>query len=356
MTTPEAIHQVTAVFADRDAVGGHVVEMQSALRDLGFACEIFAASTNSDRVTARSLTELDDVCAARPSWLLYHCSTYSVAGEAVRCRREPLIVNYHNITPPEFFERWERHVADELHAGRRQLHALAPRTRFAIADSPMNEQELRVAGFTRTAVVPCLIDTGRLGRSSDAPWPGAGGTRWLFVGRLCPNKAQHQVIKAFSVYRRVFDRRAALVLVGTSSSSRYEGALRRLVEELDLDDSVRLPGSVPDDELGAYYRSADVFVCLSEHEGFCNTVVEAMANDLPVIAYARAAVPVTVGDGGLVIERNHPTYVATTVHRLVQDEHLRQALVAAGRARASELDLGQARLRLRDVLSGIVAA
>ena len=58
---------------------------------------------------------------------------------------------------------------------------------------------------------------------------------------------------------------------------------------------VHLVGHVSNEELTAYYELADVFVCASEHEGFCVPLVESFHMGVPVLAYAATAVPVDDG-------------------------------------------------------------
>ena len=153
----------------------------------------------------------------------------------------------------------------------------------------------------------------------------------MFVGRVAPNKAQHDVVKAFAWYRRVFDAEASLTLVGGVSAGSYWSALERFVDGLGLSGVVRLAGSVSDVELEGLYRSADVFVCLSEHEGFCVPLLEAMAHGVPVVAFGAAAVPETLGDAGL-----------------------RAGLVGAGRRRLEHFSLARTRRTLLDALQPIL--
>jgi glycosyltransferase involved in cell wall biosynthesis len=349
----QACHQVIGVFASRDAVGGHTVEVQRALRALGFESEIFAAAVadGADH-PVRALDELppDDGATV----LLFQASAATPAADVVLNRPEPLVVNYHNVTPSAFFSPWEPAIAAELLAARTQIGRLARPAAAGVADSAYNGRELAAMGCRDVRVVPVLIDLDRLGRDTGPPTASGLGARWLFVGRLCPNKAQHDVVTAFAAYRATFDPAAALTLVGRSSSHRYETALRSLVDSLGLGDAVELIGSIGDDELGRQYRSADVFVCLSEHEGFCNTVVEAMASGTPVVAYASSALPETVGAGGLLLDRKDPSLVATAVHRVVADGAVRAALIEAGARRAAELDLDEARRRLHDTLRDLL--
>ena len=349
-----ACHQITGVFASRDAVGGHTVEVQRACRALGLESEIFAfdiAGHVDDDVHALDALPDDNGATA----LLYQASAATPAAAVALARTEPLIVNYHNVTPPSFFAPWEPAIADELAVARGQVGRLARRAIAGIADSAYNARELTSMGCGDVRVVPVLIDTDRLRRGAEPPSPSGPGARWLFVGRLCPNKAQHDVVKALALYRRLFDPEATLTLAGRSSSHRYETALRALIADLGLDGAVSITGSISDDDLGRAYRDADVFVCLSEHEGFCNTVVEAMAAGTPVVAFAASALPETVASGGLLIGEKDPLYVATAVRRIVTDRCLRAELIDAGASRLVELDLEAARAVLVSQLEELLS-
>jgi glycosyltransferase involved in cell wall biosynthesis len=196
---------------------------------------------------------------------------------------------------------------------------------------------------------PSRVD--RLRRMRDG-----GGADWLFVGRLAPNKAQHDVIAAFSVYVRHIDGRARLHLVGGSSSHRYETALHDLVIELGLTDRVHFAASVSHEELLAHYATADVFVCLSDHEGFCVPVVEAMESGVPVVAFRSSALPETVGNGGLLLPTKEPDVVAAAVERVINDAVVRARLLAAGRRRAGELSIEHTKAAFLDPIVDLVGA
>ncbi len=353
-----AIHQLLPSFAPRDAIGAHAVQVQRVLRGLGVDSGIYAADAH--REVRRSVQPYRELPAPRPgelTWLLYQCSTGSPVADWLLHRPERKLSNYHNITPASFFEPWEPHVGAELLEARRQLDLLAPATELAIADSAYNEAELQAVGYGATTVVPILLDTatfdhevdqGALDRLEAAR--SRGGADWLFVGRVAPHKAQHDLIKAFAVYRRVYDPDARLRIVGGSSSPSYFAALERFVSALGLDDAVALTGSVAPGELAAHYRAADVLVCLSEHEGFCVPLLEAMHHRVPIVAYGAAAVPETLGDGGLCLAVKAPTMVAAAVARVVDDQELRAHLVAAGTARLATFALSSTRRRMAAAL------
>jgi glycosyltransferase involved in cell wall biosynthesis len=259
-----------------------------------------------------------------------------------------LVIDYHNITPPALTAAWDPDPAARAAAALAQLGRLAPQAALGIADSDYNRADLVAAGCRRTSVVPILVDLDRLSAAPDpavtarlSRLKAGGGSDWLFVGRVVPAKAQHDLVKALWAYRRLTDPNARLHLVGSTPSRRYLAALRRFADDLGLTEAVRLTGEVSDSALAAYYRSADVFVSTSRHEGFGIPLIEAMASGVPVVAFGAAAVPDTVQGAGLVVERAQPSLVAAAVARVLSDDTLRAGLIAAGRERAAEHTLAR---------------
>jgi glycosyltransferase involved in cell wall biosynthesis len=357
-----AVHQFVPTLTPRDAVSAHYLAVQAALRGAGYRSDLFAWEAKHElRKRARPYKSYRGERRGEPAWLMYHSSVGSPVADFVLGRPEPLIVDYHNITPASFFMRWEPLVVGQLHLGRRQLASLAPRADLGLADSSFNAGELRDLGCRRTDVLPIMFDVRGLDRPADPALVerlhterARGGSDWLFVGRIAPNKAQHDVVKAFVAYRRFHDPRARLHLVGGSSSHGYETALREYISALDLDDSVHMTGPVSDAELSAYYDTSDVLVVCSEHEGFCVPLLEAMFHDLPIVAYASSAIPETLGDAGLLLESKEPLVVAAAVDRVLSDADLRKQMIEAGRARLDAFDLSRSRATLLEAISTVV--
>ena len=360
-----ALHQFVPTF-EPGAVGGHMLELQRLARGtLGVEAELFAEFVHpAFEGRARRHTDYGRRVPARGGdVLVYHMAIGSVVADFVRERGEPLVVDHHNVTPPEMLERWEPGAAYGCSWGRAQLPELAPRSVLGVADSPFNEDELRQAGYGATATAPILLDPGFFAAADgdvDADAlaeleAGRAGAEWLFVGRVSPNKCQHDVVKAFAAYRRLYDPGARLHLVGGSSSPAYWSALQGYAAALGLDGAVRLTGAVSAGRLLAHYRAADVLVCLSEHEGFCIPLLEAMSHRVPIVAYASSAVPGTLGDAGVLLESKQPATVAAAVRRVLADADLRAALVAAGEARLAEFAPARTRALWVEVLEGLGA-
>lgn len=346
---------------EHDAVSNHTFEAQRLLRELGFQSEIYAQILGpgvAGRV--RPVSELAEYASAN-RWLLYQCSIGSPVAELFANDPGKKMLNYHNITPAELVEEWIPPLGEESRLGRRQLAALAPIVRASIADSPYNASELVQFGFKNVGVVSVLIESANLGVIADAAEVSRlrraqadGGSDWLFVGQVAPHKSQHDLVAALACYRRAYADPARLHIVGREMGSAYREALLLFTRAMDLEGVVELPGSVPAAMLAAHYECADVFVCLSRHEGFCVPIIEAMARGVPVVAFDAAAVPDTLGDAGLLLSRRDPAYVAAAVHELLSDEVARHHLVKAGKRRAPLFDLEAARASFRSsILSAV---
>ena len=362
--TTKVLHQFVPNLAAGDAIGVHVRLTQDALRAAGWESEIFYDDAQAAvKKLGRHFSTWDRHADGRDgdAWILFQLSTGSRMTPFLLDQDVPFGVYFHNITPPLFFERWEPGAAENLRTALGEMRRLAPSARFAIANSTFSEADLVEAGYSPTAVAPVLLDPKELAGAPNARLlqrlrreTAGGGTRWLFIGRVAPNKCQHDVMAAFAAYREVYDPRARLTLVGGRTSNVYYRSLELLADELGIADAVELTDTISHEEKLACYQAADVFVCLSEHEGFKVPTVESMHFGLPVVAYAAAAVPETVGDAGVLLPTKDPMVVAAAVDRVVTDDALRASVVEAGRKRAEDFSLARTSAHLLDLLDGFV--
>jgi glycosyltransferase involved in cell wall biosynthesis len=359
-----AVHQFVPSYVGPSAIATHTQQVAAVLRELGLRTHIYVGDAAG--VPTRDVSDYERYTplAGEPVWLLYQLSIGHPMGDFLAARPEPLALNYHNITPARFFQPWEPLIAPQLSKGRRQMDRLAPLSHFGIADSAYNADELVAAGQPDTAVVPVLVDYDQLG-SADDPECSAelsrvkrnGGTDWLFVGRISPNKAQHRLIQALAVYRRLYDPKARLHLVGGTSSHFYLNALQGLATRLGIGPAVAFVGSVPQTRLVSYYRHADVFVSASEHEGFGIPLIEAMWHRRPVVALASSAVPATTGPASVLLppeagtESVSPASLAAAVNRVMTDPALHDQLVQLGAQRAAEMSIAATRRRFAEAVT-----
>ena len=162
------------------------------------------------------------------------------------------------------------------------------------------------------------------------------GTNILFVGRVVPNKRHEDVIAAFYLYQRYYNKNARLFLVGSfDDNDRYCRRLKAYIERLGLD-NVIIPGHIKFDEILGYFASADAFLCLSEHEGFCVPLVEAMLFKVPIVAYDSCAVGETMKNGGLLLKDKDLLETAGALDRVITDKGLREQIIGNQRERLED--------------------
>jgi len=330
--SPPAIHQLLPSFVGGDAIGSHVRRVQRLLHGAGVESRTFVTVCHPDlkgecEPYRRASLRPDDV-------LLYHLSCSDGMAGWLLDQPQRLLVDYHNITEPKWFDQWAPLAAHDMRLARLQMGALGPRSAAAVAHSRFSADELTAHGYRHVEVAPLLFALPPHADRPARPVPERGA-RWLFVGRLAPNKCQHMIIGALAAARRGPDPEATLTLVGAHTIGPYVSELRRLVRDLEVTGAVRFSDHIPDAELDAAYRAADVFVCLSRHEGFGAPVVEAMARGVPVVALRAAAVPETAGDAALVLDDDDPAVVAAAVRHLATHPEVVARLRAAGLTRAA---------------------
>ena len=324
------IHQVLATLGYGDAIGHEVLGIQRVLRAAGYESEIFV-ETADHRLEPQTRDYRELIDFSHPdNLLLHHFSLGSKASRTAYALPDRMALIYHNITPPEYFVGVHRTLARQTFRGRRELQAYADRCDLAMGDSEFNRQDLEALGFPRTAVLPVVPDFSHLDREPnwfvardfDDEW-----TNIVFVGRVIANKKIEDLIAWFHAYHTIFNPRSRLLLVGAQSGfERYVDSLHQLVGRLGAS-HVHFIGHVSDEELVAFYEIADLFLCASEHEGFCVPIIEAFYKQVPVLAYAATAVPSTMDGAGVLFEDRDPIHVATLIDEIVSNAALQDRIV-----------------------------
>ena len=326
-----AVHQVLATLGYGDAIGHGVLGIQRALRAAGYESEIFV-ETADRRLEDLTVDYRDLPEASHPdNLLIHHFSIGSRASRVAYALPDRMALVYHNITPPEFFVDVHPLLVQLCYLGRRELGVYANRVELGLGDSEFNRQELEALGFPSTAVLPVVPDFSHLAGTPNYMQAGAFDDDWvniLFVGRMIPNKRIEDVIRAFHAYKRWINPRSRLLLVGSHGGfERYLAMLHDFMARIGTAD-VHLLGHVSNEELAAYYEIADVFLCASEHEGFCVPLMEAFHMGVPVLAYAATAVPATMDGGGILYHRKDPMEVASLIDAVVSNARLRHEVLA----------------------------
>ena len=346
------IHQFHSGSACGDAVTNGMLLTQRLLRRMGFESEIFVEHLAPE--LAGSIKHFKHYRPDAAQLLLVHHSHGHDQLDWLLQLPERKILVYHNITPAEFFPEGDihRHYAQ---LGREQLTILKDAITSAFCDSAYNAQELRRLGYPSVSVLPLLIDRERieaLAAQSTLPEREPRCFTILFVGRVAPNKCQHDLLAVLKELQQFSSMPVRLVLVGGyHPDEAYYRHLQKTVMQQGLTESVTFTGRVTDEDLYAHYRSADVYLSMSEHEGFGVPLIESMLFDLPVVAYDSSAVESTLNGAGFLITDKQPRAIAALLRVLVENRSLRRALLAGQRRRVDEFADAQIQARLRTFLT-----
>lgn len=331
------ILQVLPSISPHDAISQHVLRLDTELTSCGIETAIVAEHISphlQNRATAASsFDHFND------HHILYHLSIASHLAEKVHDSTSVVDIWYHNITPAQYFEEWEPYVSLELRIARHQLEQMAVRARRGVAASVYSEEELKKQGCRDTCVMPVLFDPSeKLGAQG-----GQGlhvGTQILSVGRYAPHKRVEKIIETFSIYRDLCDSRAHLHLVGSSSSRWYKESLDQLIDQLKVTDAISFHDSVSDEDLSRLYHSSDIYLCMSQHEGFCVPLVEAQLAGLPIVASSTSAIPETVGQAGILLDPDAALveYVAA-IDTVISNQEVARKLAARAREGVERFDI-----------------
>ena len=335
------IDQLVPAFHRGDAIGDEAFELRRFFRGEGYESEIYCL-TRDRGLEGQSRFFAEFPKPAADDLVLLHFALPSPLTQGfidLPCRKA---VIYHNITPAEFFESVNPEMARIARIGREELAALQPRVDLGLADSEYNRIELEALGFSNTHVFPLFVDFAKYERPAGRfvrDLARDDRVNILFVGRIAPNKKIENLVKTAFYFKKYISPLVRLIVVGkTNTFPSYYDSVAGLADEFYLKpEETRFIGHVPDAEMFALYQAADVFLSLSEHEGFCLPLVESMIFDLPVIALDAAAVPYTLGDAGILIKDSRPDHVAELTDIVARDKDLRAKLIESGRRELAKM-------------------
>jgi len=341
-----------------DAILDGALLIRDALRSWGFRSEVYGESISPDLERDISPYHQYRPGCGHGDVLIFHYSIGSDISDWVcsLAYRMKLVLVYHNVTPGHYFVGVNEQVREQVERGRRELPRFKDQACLALGVSEFNRQELLKAGYARTGVLPLFLDETLYEQPPDPETMALFDDAYvnlLFVGRVVPNKRQEDVIKVLYHYRQL-NPHSRLFLVGSwGLMERYVEWLRGFVRYLKLED-VHFCGHVPFSQLLAYYRLADVFVSMSEHEGFCKPLLESMYFGLPIVAYAAAGVTDTLGDTGILIKEKRYEVVAELIHLLMAKADFREAVVARQKERLEQFSSARAMEMLRSYLEKLL--
>ena len=337
------IIQLLVTLQRGDAIGNYTLLLHKFLLEQGYDTQIYAYNIGNsiDKKTARNIDQLKKI--KHDDLIIYHMCEGHEINDFIKKTPAKKIAIYHNTTPPQFFTEFGTELKAKQEYGQKEIAGLRNVFSRCITDSEFNKNDLVEMGYeaTRIDVLPVIIDFDDYKKEPDKETRRRYNDEYvniLFVGRVVPNKKQEDIIRIFAYYHKVINSKSRLFLIGSPFIKDYDSALKEYIKFLGLEEAVIMPGHSSFQEILAYYSCADIFLCMSEHEGFCVPLVEAMMFDVPIVAYRSTAIPYTLQDSGVIVDGKEPKQIAGLMDFILRNEEYRISVIKSQRERLKEFE------------------
>lgn len=355
------IVQIASILACGDGVTNCALALAELLDEKGYQ-NVMAANYVDATLQGSDIIRFDDVediCLNMEDIIIYHFSIGADLNRNIEKLPYKKILVYHNVTPAKFFRGIDNELMERCLWGILDAENTIGNYLKCITMSEYSKKDLIQYGWNAGDIeaIPLIsryqkkgkenLDKKILAKYSD------GFRNFLFVGRIVPHKKIEDIIRTFAYYQKNIYSDTRLILVGSIGYKNYYNALENYIEELDAQ-NVILAGHVPNEVLEAYYAVSDLFLCMSEHEGFCMPIIEAMGRGIPVFAYAAAAVPETMGNAGVLLESKDEAMVCKYIDNIFQDKQYREKIIIGEQERVRQINIGRYEDRICSLINDVV--
>jgi len=333
----------TTVFR-RDAIGNFALAQRDLINQQGIPCSLYANAFDKNEPGITLTNHLfEDICT--DDILFFHFSIHDPSAPVLAdlpCRK---ILYFHNITPGHFFAPYMPDFKKHLDASYDQI-AFASNYDLLMANSiytgrilleEMHKSGCKDALSRKVHPFPPVIGKQGWDReavSPDAPLPER---YMLFVGRFAPHKRVEKVIRIFHEIAST-DPLMELILIG-SRFPNYGEFIDQTISDLPANSARRITHmqDVNDNNLRHIYQNAAAFLSMSDHEGFCVPLMEAMHFGVPVFAPPQPAMIETLGNGGLILSSDSPAGAAREIMQTLDNPGQVKLMVDNQKKRVTQL-------------------
>ncbi len=332
----------TPSLAKHDAVSNDLLIQREILMAAGYEVYLYSEYAHDDLENLIcSKDALNHRLSDKHTRVIYHHSIHWKQGDAIlnlSCGN--VFLCYHNITPPEFFENYDHSSLVLTKSGREQTVRIVKSGRIFkyLSDSNYNSNDLLEAGaqpqniiirppfhkvpdFDNVSLNSKLID--QLG-SRDS-------IKLLFVGRVSPNKGHKHIIGVVREFLMHYDQTIEVHFIGGLwPNDAFLIELEEYINSNKLGGHVFFHRQLSFSDMKTYYFHCDLFILMSEHEGFCVPIIEAQHNKLPIVALDRTAVAETLGKDQLAIAELDYKKFAAAIYVVSKNREYKEYLINSG--------------------------
>ncbi len=353
----QSIIQFVPVYSSGDAISNLAFTIDRLLKKAGIISHIYAFEINCMDKEHEIHLYKDIPALFENDILILHMAAENYMSDILEAYDCYKILYYHNITPPEFFHGYDDFAEKSTKNALKQMEKMKEVINYCITDSNYNKEQLLLMNYPCPIdVVPVLLDKSQFEEDINKEIINKynhNKKNIIFVGRIVPNKKIDDIIKCFSAYKKDINPNARLILIGKySPESKYYLELVSLIEELEVEDVI-FTGYVIQKDLVSYYQCADLFLCLSEHEGYCVPLIEAMYYGIPIIAYKAGAVEETLGEAGILLENKNISEVIKKMDDVLNKRYDRNKMLQEMKNKVKYLTNGEVDKNLLNIIKEI---
>ena len=310
-----------------DGVGNFAFNLKEILQEMDFRTEIYSEKIDAN-VPKNMAKKLSDLRIKDDDVILYHMCTGTSLNYKVMEYKCKKIMIYHNITPPHFYKQYSLNSYNACTKGYEDVEAMKNGFDAVVPMSAFNKKCLLEYGYSEENMylLPFLLEKEEKKRNILDKTKNTNQVNLLYVGRMVPHKRVEDIVSAFVYYKKYYNENAVLNLIGSNGPEEYMQPLKAYIKSLKIE-GLNLLGHVSDCELERYYQTADLYVSMSEYEGFCLPIIEAMLYEIPVLAYNAAAVADTLGKGGILWDKKSPIYLASIMNYMIENKSIREEII-----------------------------
>ena len=311
-----------------DAIGNDIIELYNLLKRSGYKVYLYTEYCDplySDYVLNKK--QLINFISNTENIFVFHYNGYWKYGEnLIHIAKCHVFFKYHNITPSSFFKNYCSSLSIAIERARKQIKRIVEsgKVNLYLPDSKYNADELINYGVNsnKIYVTTPFVKLNDIKNSKINPKIkkeiAAKDVNILFVGRIAPNKGYHHLVAIIREYTIVYGRNIKMRCIGglDINLKSYYDEMQDLIDKYNLTNNIILLHKVSDNDLYTYYNCSDIFLLMSEHEGFCVPIVEAQNHGLPIIALGKTAVKETIGCEQIIFNNIDYLKIASAIYIL----------------------------------------
>jgi len=349
-----SVHQLVPILAPRDAVGNEVLEIRNALRNEGYNSEIYVETVHPEMAhESKNYFSLHE--KLEPDILIYHLASGSKLVNEILNLHSKIILIYHNLTPEKYFKEINNGVVESIQLARNQIKTLKNHVNLTLTHSEFSTKNLKKEGYSNVRTLPYLINfsSNEVILNNELRNKFKKSVNILFVGRFVPHKKIEDILRIFAYYNTCINSNSNLILVGNFlGAEKYFKWLQYLINNTHLQ-NVHFFTKLNKKDLVTIYTLTDVYLSMSEHEGFGVPLIESMHFNVPIIAYNTGAISETMGTRGLLTNNKTPEDIGEVIDLIVNNDNLRKKIIQNQCRKLKDFDYNETKKKLIDYIEKI---